>query len=245
MDPLERVRIGATSMEVTRLGFGGATLGDANEIISEHQAELTVEAAFAAGVAYFDTAPWYGNGKSEHRLGRVLRSKPRGAFALSTKVGRVYTRPADPATFHQDRWAGGLPFDLDFDYTRDGVLRAYEQSMMRLGMTEIDALLVHDLDPRHQRSEEGVRRGLGQLDAGGGYQALADMRARGEIRAIGAGVNLTGMIPRFLERFDLDFFLVAMPHTLADQEMLGAQRQLRVEHLLIGERVRHRDQEEV
>ncbi len=223
MDPLEQAPIGRTSMTVTRLGFGGATLGDPNEITSDHQAELTVEAAFAAGIAYFDTAPWYGNGKSEHRVGRVLRRKPRDAFALSTKVGRVYRRPADPATFRQTRWAGGFQFDLGFDYTRDGVLRAYEQSLMRLGMTEVDALLVHDLDPRHQKSEEGVRRGLEQLDGGGGYQALADMKASGEIGAIGAGVNLTGMIPRFLERFDIDFFLVAMPHTLLDQTMLDTE----------------------
>ena len=220
MDPLAVTTIGQTSMQVTRLGFGGGTLGDPTEVTSDHQAELTVEGAFAAGVTYFDTSPWYGNGKSEHRTGRVLRTKPRDQFVLSTKVGRVYKRPADPATFHQTRWRGGFQFDLDFDYTRDGVLRSYEQSLLRLGMTEVDALLIHDLDPRHQKSEEGVQRGLTQLDDGGGYAVLADMRTHGEIRAIGAGVNHTGMIPRFLERFDIDFFLVAMPHTLTDQEML-------------------------
>lgn len=229
MDPLQRTRIADTSMEVTRLGFGGGTLGDPNQITSDHQAELTVEAAFAAGIAYFDTSPWYGNGKSEHRIGRILRSKPRGEFMLSTKVGRVYKRPADPATFRQTRWVGGFQFDLDFDYTRDGFLRSYEQSLMRLGMTQVDALLIHDLDPRHQQSEEGVQRGLAQLDRGGGYRALADMKARGEIRAIGAGVNHTGMIPRFLERFEIDFFLVAMPHTLTDQEMLDTELPLCVE----------------
>ncbi len=220
MDPLQGVAIADTTMTVTRLGFGGGTLGDPNEITSDHQAELTVEGAFAAGITYFDTSPWYGNGKSEHRTGRVLRTKPRDQFMLSTKVGRVYKRPADPATFRQTRWAGGFQFDLDFDYTGDGIARSYEQSLMRLAMTEIDALLIHDLDPRHQKSEEGVARSLAQLDDGGGYQLLADMKARGEIRAIGAGINHTGMIPRFLERFEIDFFLVAMPHTLTDQEML-------------------------
>lgn len=220
MDPLQSAALGGTSMRVTRLGFGGGTLGDPNEVTSDHQAELTVEGAVAAGVRYFDTSPWYGNGKSEHRVGRVLRTKPRESFMLSTKVGRVYFRPEDPASFHQARWTGGLPFDLRFDYTRDGVLRSYEQSLMRLGMTQVDGLLIHDLDPRHQKGEAGVARGLDQLDAGGGYRALAEMKARGEIRAIGAGVNHTGMIPRFLERFEIDFFLVAMPHTLTDQEML-------------------------
>ncbi|MGI9524998.1 MAG: aldo/keto reductase [Hyphomicrobiaceae bacterium] len=223
MDPLARSSVAATTMTVTSLGFGSGTLGDPNDITSDHQAELTLEGAFGAGVTYFDTSPWYGNGKSEHRVGRVLRTKPRDQFVLSTKVGRVYKRPADPATFHQSRWRGGFQFDLEFDYTRSGVLRSYEQSLMRLGMTEIDALLIHDLDPRHQRNEEGVQLGLSQLDDGLGYQTLTDMRASGEISAIGAGVNHTGMIPRFLERFDIDFFLVAMPYTLTDQDMLEAE----------------------
>ena len=220
MDPSKVVRVGQTDLMVTQLGFGGGTLGDPTELTSDHQAELTVEAAYASGVAHFDTSPWYGNGKSEHRVGRILRTKPRDEFVLTTKVGRVYKRPADPKTFHQSRWLGGFQFDLDFDYTREGFQRSYEQSLMRLGMTSVDGLLIHDLDPRHQKSEEGVVRALQQLDGGGGYQELADMKARGEIKAIGAGVNHTGMIPRFLERFDIDFFLVAMPHTLTDQEML-------------------------
>ena len=220
MDPAKVVRVGQTDLMVTQLGFGGGTLGDPTELTSDHQAELTVEAAYASGVAHFDTSPWYGNGKSEHRVGRILRTKPRDDFVLTTKVGRVYRRPADPKTFHQSRWLGGFQFDLDFDYTREGFQRSYEQSLMRLGMTSVDGLLIHDLDPRHQKSEEGVVHALQQLDGGGGYKELSDMKARGEIKAIGAGVNHTGMIPRFLERFDIDFFLVAMPHTLTDQEML-------------------------
>ena len=229
MNPLEKVQIANTAFEVTRLGFGGGTMGDPTEIISDHQAELTVEAAYAMGITHFDTSPWYGNGKSEHRVGRVLRNKPRNEFVLSTKVGRVYKRPADPDTFYQTRWAGGFQFDLDFDFTREGFQRSYEQSLLRLGMTKVDALLIHDLDPRHQKSEEGVARAFDQLDQGGGYRELADMKSRGEIKAIGAGVNHTGMIPRFLERFDIDFFLVAMPHTLTDQEMLDDELPLCLE----------------
>ena len=101
--------------------------------------------------------------------------------------------------------------------------------MARLGLNTVDALLIHDVDPRHQKSEEGVRAALDQLDGGGGYAALAELKARGEIGAIGAGINHTGMIPRFLERFEIDFFLVAMPYTLLDQPALAEELPLCLE----------------
>src|SRR5215212_3986164 len=137
MNPFALRRVGKTDLHVTALGFGGATLGDAREPTPEAQATLTIEAAYAAGIGYFDTAPWYGTGKSEHRLGSVLSTKPRDSFVLSTKVGRVLVRPRDPAHFQQERWVGGLPFELRFDYTRDGVLRSYEDSLARLGMNAV------------------------------------------------------------------------------------------------------------
>jgi D-threo-aldose 1-dehydrogenase len=216
MDPFLQRQIGNTSCTLTQLGMGGASLGDMREILPEAQATATIEAAHAAGIAYFDTSPWYGNGKSELRFGHVLRTKPRDSFVLSTKVGRVHARPANPDNYRHAGWAGGLPFEPRFDYTRDGVLRSYEMSLARLGLNRVDALLIHDLDPRHQQSEEGVAIGLGQLD-GGGFRALADLKAQGEITAIGAGINLVGMIPRFLQRWLVDFFLVAMPYTLLEQ----------------------------
>ena len=111
MDPLLRRSIGSTSLEVTQLGMGGASLGDMRESIPEAQATAALEAALAAGIGYFDTSPWYGNGKSELRFGHVLRTKPRNSFALSTKVGRVHRRPAEPDTYKHPRWAGGLPFE--------------------------------------------------------------------------------------------------------------------------------------
>lgn len=220
MDPFLRRRIGSTALEVTQLGMGGASLGDMRETIPEAQASAAIEAAYAEGIGYFDTSPWYGNGKSELRFGHVLRTKPRASFVLSTKVGRVHARPADPDTYRHPAWAGGLPFEPRFDYTREGVLKGYEMSLARLGLNRVEALLIHDLDPRFHRSEEGVAARLAELDAGGGWRALADLKARGEIAAIGAGVNLVGMIPRFLERWPLDFFLVAMPYTLLEQEGL-------------------------
>ena len=219
IDPFRRRQIGTTPFSVTQLGMGGASLGDMRESLPEAQAAATIEAAHAAGIGYFDTSPWYGNGKSELRLGHVLRTKPRNSFVISSKVGRVYVRPADPDAYRHPGWAGGLPFEPRFDYTREGVLKSYETSLARLGLNRLEALLIHDLDPRHQKSEQGVLERLRQLD-GGGYRALAELKARGEISAIGAGINLVGMIPRFLERYPIDFFLVAMPYTLLEQEGL-------------------------
>ena len=223
MDPLAKSRVGTTSLEVTRLGFGGATLGDARETLAERMAEATVVAAFEAGIRYFDTAPWYGTGKSEHRFGHVLRTRPRESYRLITKVGRVLVRPDDPAAFSQERWSGGLPFVVRFDYTYDGVMRAHEDSLQRLGINTIDALLIHDLDFGYHGDEAGVQARFDELDRGGGYRALRELKERGEISAIGAGINVTGFIPRFLERFDLDVFIVAMPYTLLSQDALDAE----------------------
>ena len=223
MDAFAKRRIGRTSLEVTCLGFGGASLGDAYETIGEQQAEGSIEAAYNAGISYFDTSPWYGNGKSEMRFGRVLRTKQRASYVLTTKVGRVYFRPKDADTFHHSRWVGGLPFDRRFDYTYDGIMRSYEQSLLRLGINRVDALLIHDLDLRHQLSDEGIAARMKELEDGRGWQALAELKAGGEIQAIGAGINHLGMIPRFLKRFDMDFFLLAMPYTLMEQEALDEE----------------------
>ena len=123
-------QVGRTDLRVTQLGFGTATLGDIRVRVSEAQSAATIEAGWAAGVGYFDTAPWYGRTKRQHRLGQVLRGKPRESFVLSTKVGRVFHRPSQPME-GEDAWAGPLAFDLDFDYTRAGVVRSYEDSRSR------------------------------------------------------------------------------------------------------------------
>lgn len=222
MDPLANRTLGQTDVRVSQLGFGGATLGDMQGVTPEAQASATVEAAYAAGITYFDTAPWYGNGKSEHRLGHVLRQKPRASYVLSTKIGRVFFRPAAGPAFEPPGWVGGLPFDFRFDYSRDGVLRSYEDSVQRLGINTVDALLIHDLDLMHFGTDEGVAARLHELE-NGGIQALQELKRNGEIGAIGAGINHVGMIPQFLERFDLDFFIVAMPYTLLDQDALDRE----------------------
>jgi D-threo-aldose 1-dehydrogenase len=198
MNHLKRRKIGNTDLHVPLLGCGGATLGDAQEAIPEHQALATLEAAFMAAIDYFDTSPWYGNGKSELRFGAVLRAKPRQSFILSTKVAH-YDHLAIISLSSDGRWA-------TIQSVFDAVLRSYEQSLLRLGMSSVDALLIHDLDEGHQGSSESVEARLRELADGGGFDALATLKAAGEIRAIGAGVNRIGMIPKFLDRFPIDFF---------------------------------------
>jgi D-threo-aldose 1-dehydrogenase len=220
---LRRRQIGNTGLRVPVLGCGGATLGDSAGAIPEVQALSTLEAAYWAGIDYFDTSPWYGNGKSELRFGAVLRSKPRDSYVLSTKVGRIYSRCTDPSHPSQQRWRGGLPFAPRFDYSRGGVLQAYEQSLVRLGVSSVYALIIHDIDEVHQNSAEGVEQRLTELSDGGGFEVLASMKTSGEITAIGAGVNRLGMIPKFLHLFELDFFLLAMPYTLLCRDALNEE----------------------
>ena len=229
MPNFEKRSVGRTGLSVTSLGFGGVGLGQRVGAISEAQAEATLNAALAAGVRYFDTSPWYGHGLSEHRTGHVLRTQPRDSYVLSTKVGRLFFRPDNPDSFKTKVWVDGLPFDYRFDYTAAGIRRSYEDSLLRLGVNRIDMLFVHDLDDRLDKGDAngieigGVDGAIEQLDRGGGWRELADMRARGEIKAIGFSINYTGLIPRFLERFDPDMFLVAMPYTLMDQDALDAE----------------------
>jgi len=226
MPEFEKRTIGRTGLSVSSLGFGGVGLGQRIGTISDAQAEATLNAALDAGIGYFDTSPWYGHTLSEHRTGHVLRTRPRDEYVLSTKVGRLFFQPEKPDNFSTATWRDGLPFDYRFDYTAAGIRRSYEDSLQRLGVNRIDLLFVHDLDARLDQGDAngheigGMAGAIDQLDRGGGWQVLADMRARGEIKGIGFGINYTGLIPRFLERFNPDMFLVAMPYTLIDQDAL-------------------------
>src|SRR6516225_9239565 len=216
MDPFARRRLGLTAVEVTQLGFGGAGLGDLFEVIPEAQAAATLEAAWDAGIRYYDTAPWYGLTQSEHRFGRALYRQPRRDFVLSTKVGRTMHAVHHAETYDRGIWTGGLPFQVRFDYSYDGVMRSFEDSLQRLGLPRIDLLLVHDLDIQYHQTYKRVEALLIELH-NGGARALAELRAAGRISGFGAGINELGMIPRFLDLIDVDFFLVALPYTLLNQ----------------------------
>jgi D-threo-aldose 1-dehydrogenase len=225
--PLELRTVGRTSLKTTALGLGGAPLGDLFEILTEQQADETVNEALSQGITLFDTAPWYGHGLSEHRIGRNLWHRDRQSFIVSTKVGRVYKCPVNRSAFSPAPWVGGLCFQLHFDYTAAGIYRSYEDSLMRLGLNRVDSLVIHDLDSKHHSSAEKARHRT-DLETSG-WPALRDLRAFGGVRAIGAGINDKVEMSYFVERFDLDFLLVAMPYTLLDQsplrrEFLDCQR---------------------
>jgi len=222
MDPFAWRRLGRTGLMLPQLGFGGAAFGNIFDVIPDAQADATMDAAWEAGVRFYDTSPWYGRGLSEHRVGRGLYLRPRDEAIISTKVGRVLFAPGDAAAFEASEraWPNGLKFQHRHDYTYDGVMRSHEDSLQRLGMNRVDVLVIHDLDLANLGTEELVARHLDELDRGGGMRALADLKSAGLIRAVGAGVNRMGTIPRFLERFELDFFLVALPYTLAEQPVL-------------------------
>ena len=224
MDHTQRDYVGPRSLQLTKLGYGSAPIGNLNTSVTDAAAHSAMQAAWQAGIRYFDTAPWYGLGLSEHRVGRFLRDKPKGDYVLSTKVGRLL-RPWPPRygpRVPRSIWADPLSFEVRFDYSYDGIIRSYEDSLQRLGLAEVDILLIHDLDRMYHSPEGSYQARLGQL-TNGGFAALRDLRTDGKIGAIGAGINTAGVITDLLDRFDLDLFLVAGPYTLLNQEIFQTE----------------------
>lgn len=212
MNPTERVRIGKGRLEVTRLGLGTAPLGGLFRPTEEGAAAETVERAYDLGLRYFDTAPLYGYGLAEQRLGRALQGKPRESFAVSTKVGRLLRAdaPDDPRNFHDGEpyYKGTPPVNPVFDFSYDGVMRSVEESLIRLGLDRVDILYIHDPDLHHQEALEGA------------YKALDRLRREGTVAAIGAGMNAAEPLAQFAREGDFDCFLLAGRYTLLDQVAL-------------------------
>ena len=218
-----------TGVELSTLGFGGAPLGELFDPVSETEAQETLQAAWDAGIRYYDTAPFYGYGKRDHRLGHFLRQQKRKDFILSSKVGRVLTATRDLDSFDKGGWIGGLPFDYRFDYSYDGIMRSWEDSLQRLGLSSIDVLLIHDLDSFFHDSEQRFSAHVNQLITSG-WRALDELRSQGLIKAVGTGLNRMGALPRLIDAVDLDLSIVAMPYTLLDQEVLEEEFPLCEEH---------------
>jgi D-threo-aldose 1-dehydrogenase len=210
--------VGRTDLRLPPFGFGAAPIGGLLGNVEEDAARGALDAAWRLGLRYYDTAPWYGLGMSEHRTGSFLRTRPRGAFRISTKVGRYLTRPVDPNRFDRGPWVGGLNFQVNFDYSYDGILRSYEQSLQRLSLPTVDALIIHDLDHGYH-DDATLARHLSDLKEGG-LRALDELKGRGEIMAIGMGVNTNRAFEEVVPEVPLDFILLAMPYTLLDQECL-------------------------
>ena len=219
MNNILQREIGGTGTNVTEFGLGTAPLGDLFEVLDEDKAQGILQAAWDVGVRFYDTSPYYGSGKSEHRVGHFLRQKPRDEFILSTKVGRVFHAAHSPATFESGPFMGGLPFEFTVDYSYDGIMRSYEDSLQRLSLPTIDLLVIHDLDFYFYETEARVNAYLTQLYTSG-WRALDELRRHGLVKGVGAGINELGMIPRFLDLVDLDFFLVAYGYNLLTQAML-------------------------
>ncbi|MCX4850761.1 aldo/keto reductase [Streptomyces sp. NBC_00893] len=212
---MRRNKLGSSAVEVTELSFGAAAIGNLFTAVEPARAAAAVDAAWDEGIRYFDTAPHYGLGLSERRLGEALRGRPRDSYTLSTKVGRVLDPlPAGatgsgngpdvlsegfavPAT-HRRRW----------DFSADGVHRSVEDSLERLGLDHIDIAYLHDPDDHAEAAFHEA------------YPALEKLRAQGVVGAIGAGMNQTAMLTRFLRDTDVDVVLCAGRYTLLDQSAL-------------------------
>ncbi len=207
MIPQETAEIGRTGLHVSRLGLGGAPLAGLFSGVTQEQASETIERYLGHGLRLFDTAPLYGSGLSETRLGKVLSTKDRDSFVLASKVGRLLVpdqnRPIDV-------WSEDLPpLRATFDYSYDAVMRSLEESLGRLNLDRIDILHIHDPDDHYEDALKHAQK------------ALIQLRGEGVIRAIGAGMNQWEMLVRFAREGDFDCFLLAGRYTLIDHSGLS------------------------
>lgn len=205
-------------IHLTKLGFGTAPLGNLYRKVEDHDAQATLQAAWDAGLRFFDTAPQYGLGRSEMRLGAALTRFDMNALTLCTKAGRLLLDCA-PEDVTPEAFVDVPQKRIVFDYTYDGIMRSVDDSIARLGTDQIDILLLHDLDAG-SHGQEGEDKNLHQLFSEGGYRALSELRDAGRIAAIGAGVNTWQICERLLGEADFDGFLLAGRYTLLEQEAL-------------------------
>jgi D-threo-aldose 1-dehydrogenase len=219
MDMATTRQLGGSGLAVTVHGFGGVPLGNLYRKCSDEDAQATLLAAYNAGIRFVDTAPLYGHGMSEHRIGHIMRPLPRDSWVLSTKIGRVL-KAKDPALgIDAGHFVDYHPFQPIFDYTYDGVMRSFEDSLQRLATHRIDVLLVHDIDIWTHGSEEGRKAKFKEL-MDSGYKALRELRDSGTVKAIGAGVNEVQATLEFMRAGSFDCFLLAGRYTLLEQGAL-------------------------
>ena len=200
-------------VQVSPLGFGGAPIGNLYEKVTEEEAQAAVATALDEGIRYFDTAPFYGHGLSEERMGRALAGRPRDSYVLSTKVGRLVSREPRGLRAVGDQFAVEGTRAV-FDYSRDGVQRSFEASLERLGVSRIDILFLHDIGrvTHGARHVEMLRLALDEA-----LPAMSRLRESGAVKAIGIGVNEQEVVLEVLPRFPLDCVMLAGRYTLLEQ----------------------------
>ncbi|NUR63868.1 MAG: aldo/keto reductase [Catenulispora sp.] len=205
---MRRTTIPGTTVELTELGFGGSVIGNLYREVSDDEAAEAVVTAWNAGIRYFDTAPHYGLGLSERRLGAVLSQYPRDQYVVSSKVGRLLVPNEHRRGRDDDGFA--VPDDLrrQWDFSRDGVLRSIEATLERTGLDRLDIVYVHDPDEHWPEAADQA------------MPALAELRDSGVIGAIGAGMNQSSMLARFLRETPADVVMLAGRFTLLDQSAL-------------------------
>lgn len=198
------------------MSFGGALLGNYNGTLNEAESRASVDHAWRLGIRYFDTAPGYGNGLSEYRLGQALREHDRSRAVVSTKVGRVLV-PTMGAPTHNSDYCDIPPFVEEYDYSYDGIMRAVEQSMQRMLTDRFDALFIHDCDVWNHGSAqpEFFRQAVDS-----GFAALIELRDQGVVKAIGFGVNENNVMVDAVRSCDVDLCLLAGRYTLLEQDPL-------------------------
>ena len=199
----EQRQLGPRGVQVTRIGLGCAPIGNLFAAVSDSDAAATVDAAWDEGIRLFDTAPLYGHGLSEHRLGRALAHHDRDSYTLSTKVGRLLRPPTDTAP--STMFVGAPSLVPTPAFSRDDVMRSIEESLERLSLDRLDIVHVHDPDDHESEALDGA------------FPALIELRDAGVIRAVGCGMNQAEMLGRFVERVDLDCVLLAGRYTLLDR----------------------------
>src|SRR5581483_8642309 len=201
---VNRRKIANTPVELTELGFGASVIGNLYRETPPQVAHAAIEAAWEAGIRYFDTAPHYGLGLSERRLGAALRGRPRDAYVVSSKVGRLLVPNEQPRGLDSEGFA--VPDDLrrQWDFSRDGVLRSIEATLERTGLDRLDIVYVHDPDDHWQQAADEA------------MPALAELRDQGVVGAIGAGMNQSAMLARFLRETAADVAMLAGRYTLLD-----------------------------
>ena len=207
-------------LSFTEIGFGSAPLGNLYRSISDQEAHETLELAWDFGLRYFDTAPLYGLGLSETRLNRFLRTKSRDEYVLSTKVGRLLRPCLLGEQSNPEKWFEVPQRQEYFDYSYDGIMRSFEFSFERLGVSRIDILFVHDLCIFTHGSKEASDKRISEFFDEKGYEAILSLREEGVISAIGCGTNEWEVCQTLADRGDFDIFMLAGRYTLLEQEAL-------------------------